>query len=94
VLIEPDGSVRIAWAADGFAAIHVLARFRPRAELEAFAREVADTALLNRSLPELGVALRNRFPGAFDLTTRGRHHGERSVVISFHPPKGEPNPDE
>jgi hypothetical protein len=94
MLIEPDGSVRIAWSADGFEAIQVLARFRAREELEAFARDVADAALLNRSLPDLRVALRTRFPGQFDLTTREPRDAEWRVVVSFHPPKGEPNPDE
>ena len=51
-------------------------RGRPRpgappaaAELEAFARGVADVALLERTLPDLRVALRRRYPGAFDLHT-------------------------
>jgi hypothetical protein len=93
VLIEPDGSVRIAWSADGFESIHVLARFRSRPELEGYARAVADAALINRSVRDLRVALRDQFPGDFDLTTREPRDADWRVVVSFHPPKGEPNPD-
>jgi hypothetical protein len=93
VLIEPDGSVRIAWQADGFEAIHVLARFRERSELEAFARGVADAALFERTVADLRVALRKAFPGAFDLTTREPASGTARVVIQFHPPRREGRPD-
>jgi hypothetical protein len=92
-VIEPDGSVLIAWHADGFEAIRVRARFRPREELEAFARGVADAALLERSLGDLRAALRRAYPGAFDLIAREPSSGPRHVVITFHPPKGAPNPD-
>ena len=68
-MLQPDGSIAIAWHADGYEAILVRARFRPPRELEGFARGVADVALLERSLPDLRVALRRRFPGAFDLHT-------------------------
>jgi hypothetical protein len=94
VLIEPDGSVRIAWDADGYEAIHVVARFRPREELEAFARDVADAALFERTLPDLRVALRATHPGAFDLSTREPADGPNRVVVSFHPPRREGRPDE
>jgi hypothetical protein len=93
-MLQPDGSVRIAWSADGFESIQVVARFRPRDELEEFARAVADAALVNRSVRDLRVALRERYPGAFDLTTREPRDAGWRVVVSFHPPKGEPNPDE
>jgi hypothetical protein len=93
VLIEPDGSVRIAWDADGYEAIHVVARFRDRGELEAFARGVADAALFERTVPDLRVALRAAFPGAFDLTTREPANGPWRVVITFHPPRREGRPD-
>lgn len=92
---ELDGSVRIAWTADGYEAIHVFARKRPVAELEAFAAAVADEALFNRTLPALRTALRARFRGDFDVRA-GRDRGDsadRVVVVSFHPPRGNPNPD-
>jgi hypothetical protein len=93
MVLEPDGSIRIIWHADGFEAILVRARFRTRAELEAFARDVADVALLERTRGELAVALRRRYPGAFDLLTSEPQGGPWHVIVSFHPPKGEPNPD-
>ena len=93
MLIESDGSVRIAWEADGYEAIHVLARFRERAELEAYARAVADAALFERTVPALRVALRKVYPGEFDLTTREPAGGANRVVISFHPPRREGRPD-
>jgi hypothetical protein len=92
-MLERDGSVRIAWTADGFEAILVRARFRPRQQLDAFARDVADVALLERSLPDLRRALRSRFPGAFDLITHEPSAAPWQVIVSFHPPRGEPNPD-
>jgi len=93
VLVEPDGSVRIAWQADGYEAIHVAARFRSREELTSYVQRVADIALLNRTLSELRSVLRQEFPGAFDLTTRQPQDRPWRVVISFHPPQGRPNPD-
>jgi hypothetical protein len=93
VLIEPDGSVRIAWDADGYSAIHVQARFRDREELEAFARGVADAALFERTLPHLRTALRAAYPGMFDLTTRQPASGPWRVVVDFHPPRREGRPD-
>ncbi len=93
MLIEPDGSVRIAWDADGFEAIHVLARFRDRDELATYARGVADAALFERTLADLRTALRVAFPGQFDLTTRDPAGSPRRVVVSFHPPRREGRPD-
>jgi hypothetical protein len=93
VLIEPDGSVRIAWQADGYEAIHVHARFRERVELEAYAREVADAALFERTVSDLRVALRRTFPGEFDLSTREPASGAWRVDIRFHPPHRAGRPD-
>ena len=92
-MLQPDGSMRIAWEADGFEAIVVRARFRPAMELDAFARGVADVALLERSLTDLRTALRRRYPGAFDLITDEPASRPWQVIVSFHPPRGEPNPD-
>jgi hypothetical protein len=92
-VLQGDGSIVIAWQADGFASIAVRARFRPREELEALARGVADVALLERSLHDLRVALTRDFPGDFDLLTREPAGRPGEVVVSFHPPRGEPNPD-
>jgi hypothetical protein len=63
-MLQQDGSVRIAWQADGFEAIYVRARFRPARDLEAFAKDVADAALLERTLPDLRSALRKQLPSA------------------------------
>ncbi|MDQ3552801.1 MAG: hypothetical protein M3395_00105 [Chloroflexota bacterium] len=88
-----EAGVRIAWAADGFELIHVQARWRSREELAGFARGVADAALFNRTLPELRTALRREFPGLFELeTVRTGVDGAR-VIVRFHPPPGQPNPD-
>lgn len=92
-MLQQDGSIQIAWQADQFEAIFVRARFRPAAELVAYAAAVADVALLERSLPELRTALRKRYPGEFDLVTREPGSAPWHVIISFHPPRGEPNPD-
>jgi hypothetical protein len=92
-VLQPDGSVHIAWQADSYEAIVVRARFRPRTELERFAAGVADVALLERSLADLRTGLRHRFPGAFDLWTDEPVDAPGRVVVSFHPPPGEPNPD-
>jgi hypothetical protein len=88
-----DGSRRIAWAADGFDAIDVYARWRGAQELDAFARAVADVALLDRTVNDLRTALRQRFPGQFDLVVDTRPDSRR-VVVSLHPPPGIPNPDD
>jgi hypothetical protein len=92
-MLQQDGSIRIAWQADGFEAVVVRGRFRPRAELDAFARAVADTALLERRVADLAAALRAAFPGAFDLRTDQPIGGPWQVVITLHPPPGTPNPD-
>ena len=93
MLIEPDGSVRIAWDADGYEAIHVVARFREREELEGFARGVADAALFERTVADLRVALRAAFPGAFELSTREPAGGPWRVVVTFLPPRRAGRPD-
>ena len=92
-MLQHDGSIRIAWQADGFEAIFVRARFRPARELEVFATEVADLALLERTLADLRTALRKQYPGAFDLLTDEPLSAPSRVIVSFHPPRGEPNPD-
>lgn len=92
-MLQHDGSIRIAWQADGFEAIFVRARFRPSAELDAFASGVADVALLERTLPDLRTALRKQYPGAFDLLADKAISAPGRVIVSFHPPRGEPNPD-
>jgi hypothetical protein len=92
-MLQPDGSMRIAWKADGFESIDVRARFRPAAELAAYAKTVADVALLERTLPDLRTALRRAYPGQFDLVTDEPATRPWRVIVSFHPPPGEPNPD-
>lgn len=92
-MLQHDGSIRIAWQADGFEAILVRARFRPAPELDDFARAVADVALLERTLPDLRSALRKRYPGEFDLITDEPVDAPWNVIVSFHPPPGQPNPD-
>ena len=92
-MLQPDGSIRIAWQADGFEAIFVRARFRPAPELDDFAKGVADVALLERTLSDLRTELRKRYPGEFDLITDGSMSAPSHVIVSFHPPRGEPNPD-
>ncbi len=94
MLVERDGSIRIAWAADGFEAIHVRARFRTPEELGAWARGIADEALLERTVRGLHARLRERYPGAFDLTTREPAGQAGTVLVTFHPPKGTPRPDD
>jgi len=92
-MLQQDGSIRIAWHADGYESIVVRARFRPSRQLEAFARDVADVALLERTVADLRQALRQQHPGAFDLITSEPTTGPWQVIVSFHPPRGEPNPD-
>ena len=92
-MLQQDGSIRISWSAEAFDSIFVRARFRPHEELEEFARLVADVALLERTLSDLRTALRKRFPGSFDLITQESVSKPWHVVVSFHPPRGEPNPD-
>ena len=50
-------------------------------------------ALLERTLPDLRSALRKRYPGEFDLITDEPVSTPWRVIISFHPPRGQPNPD-
>ena len=92
-MLQPDGSIRIAWHNEPFDAVVVRARFRPRSELDDFAREVADLALLERTPADLRTALRKRFPGEFDFMAQESTTAPWYVVVSFHPPRGEPNPD-
>jgi hypothetical protein len=93
-LLERDGSIRIAWYADGFEAIHVRARFRTPEELAAWARDIADEALLERTLRGLRSRLRERYPGAFELTTREPVDRPGTVFVTFLPPPGTPRPDD
>jgi hypothetical protein len=90
---RPDGGIRIAWHADGYEAIDVYARWRPREELAAFASGVADAALFDRSVADLRSALRRIYPGEFDLVLEPHDRTGPRVVVRFHPPKGEPNPE-
>jgi hypothetical protein len=92
-MLQQDGSIRIAWQADGFEAIFVRARFRPARELDDLAKGVADVALLERTLPELRTELRKQYPGEFDLLTDEPLSAPSRVIVSFHPHRGEPNPD-
>ena len=85
--------MRIAWEADGYQAIDVYARWRPRSELEAFARDVADAALMNRTVRELQHALRVQHPGEFELVPYPHDRSAPRVVVRVNPPRGEPNPD-
>lgn len=85
--------MRIAWQAEGYDAIHVYARFWPNAALGEYARGVADIALTNRSVAELRRSLRARYPGQFDFEAPDADAPDQRVRISFHPPRGEPNPD-
>ena len=91
--VEPDGSIRIAWAADGYVAIHVHARFWPSGQLARFASAVADVALTNRTVHDLRRGLRQSYGGTFDMEAPDQDAPDRRVLISFHPPRGEPNPD-
>ncbi len=93
VLIESDGTIRIGWDADGYEAIHVRARFRSREELAEYARGIADEALFDRTFAGLRVALRAKYPGAFDLVTKQPVGRPWTVIVDFHPPRGTPRPD-
>ncbi|HET7676750.1 MAG TPA: hypothetical protein VFK38_02780 [Candidatus Limnocylindrales bacterium] len=95
-MTRPDieSAVRIAWTAEGYETITVLAPRRSREELDNFARGVADEALLNRSLHGLRSALRQRFDGTFEFDHRRRDgEGRPIVLVKLHPPRGQPNPD-
>ena len=89
-----DRSIRIAWAADGLDAIHVHAPRRSAEELSAFARGVADEALLNRTVRDLVAALRRAYGGTFDVQRGLRGGTEPRLLITLHPPRGTPNPDD
>ena len=54
-------------------------------QLEDFARGVADIALLERTLPDLRVALQQRFPGAFDLLTDEPASRPWQVIVALPP---------
>ncbi len=88
-----EAGVRIAWSAEGYEFIHVQARWRSPEELEGFARAVADVALFNRTVADLRTALRREFPGSFELETAGSDGRGARIIVRFHPPPGEPNPD-
>jgi hypothetical protein len=92
--MEQDGSVRIAWFADGYEAIHVYGRFWSTDEVRRRARSVADVALTNRTVHDLRLGLRGIFGGTFDLQAPDEDAPDRRVVVSFHPPRGTPRPDE
>lgn len=92
--MEKDGSVRIAWLADGFESIHVYARFWPPGEAAVRAAAVADVALTNRNLHDLRRGLRQRFGAGFSLQAPDEDAPDRRVAIFFDPPIGPPNPDE
>jgi hypothetical protein len=92
--MERDGSIRIAWAAEGFEAIHVYARFWDRDELVSRASAVADVALTNRTVHDLRRGLRARFGGSFQLQAPDEDAPDRRVAVFFDPPAGQPNPDE
>jgi hypothetical protein len=91
--VEADGSVRIAWHADDYVAIHVYARFWPADQLRRFASGVADVALTNRSLADLRRGLRHEFGGALEMEAPDADAPDRRVAVRFHPPPGTPNPD-
>lgn len=92
--MESDGSVRIAWNAEGFEAIHVYARFWPSGVVAERAQEVADVALINRTVHDLRRGLRALFGGAFQLHAPYEDAPDRRMVIFFDPPRGTPNPDD
>jgi hypothetical protein len=92
--MERDGSVRIAWLAEGFEAIHVYARFWPSDEVARRASDVADVALTNRTVHDLRRGLRARFGGTFQLQAPDEDAPDRRVAVFFDPPVGVPNPDE
>ena len=92
--VEPDGSIRIAWQAEGFDAIHVYARFWPADEVQRRARGVADVALTNRTVHDLRRGLRQRFGGVFSLQAPDEDAPDRRVAVFFDPPLGEPNPED
>jgi hypothetical protein len=93
--METDGSVRIAWNAEGFEAIHVYARFWPSEEVHRRAQGVADVALTNSNRPTTcGADMRAHFGGGFDLQAPDEDAPDRRVAVFFDPPRGIPNPDD
>ena len=92
--MEPDGSIRIAWNAEGFEAIHVYARFWPLEEVARRAQAVADIALTNRTVHDLRRGLRQLFGADFDLQSPDEDAPDRRVAVFFAPPRGVPNPDD
>jgi len=92
--MEADGSVRIAWMAEGFEAIHVYARFWPSEEVGRRAQAVADVALTNRTVHDLRRGLRLYFGGGFQLQAPDEDAPDRRVAIFFDPPVGPPNLEE
>ena len=94
-MIELDGSLRLAWSADGLAAIRVFAPRRERAELLAFARAVADAALVERTVGGLRATLQREYPGAFELRAQRhpREGEEPYLVVTLDPPRREPSPE-
>ncbi|MEP7360660.1 MAG: hypothetical protein ABI744_03685 [Chloroflexota bacterium] len=91
--MQEDGSVRIAWLADGFVAIHVYARFWPSDEAARRASDVADVALTNRTVHDLRRGLRLLFGGTFSLQAPDEDAPDRRVAVFFDPPIGPPNPE-
>jgi hypothetical protein len=92
--VEQDGSIRIAWNAEGFEAIHVYARFWPGEELSRRAQAVADVALTNRTVHDLRRGLRERFNASeFEMQSPDEDAPDRRVAVFFAPPRGVPNPD-
>lgn len=92
--MQPDGSIRIAWRADGYEAIQVRAPFWPPEHVAGFARRVADVALTNRTVHDLAHGLRDDMPGEFDLRALDEDAADRRVLVTFRPPPGQPNPDD
>ncbi|MEP7158125.1 MAG: hypothetical protein ABI797_01740 [Chloroflexota bacterium] len=92
--MQEDDSVRIAWAAEGFEAIHVYARFWSVEELRRRAQGVADVALLNRNLHDLRRGLRQTFGGTFSLQAPDEDAPDKRVAVYFDPPRGQPNPND
>jgi hypothetical protein len=91
--MQEDDSVRIAWLADGFEAIHVYARFWPSDEVARRAAGVADIALMNRTFHDLRRGLRLRFGATFSLQAPDEDAPDRRVAVFFDPPVGPPNPE-
>jgi hypothetical protein len=92
--MQEDDSVRIYWAAEGFEAIHVYARFWPLEEVRRRAQGVADVALVNRNLHDLRRGLRQQFGGTFSLQAPDEDAPDKRVAVYFDPPRGQPNPNE